>query len=103
MFTLSPIHSKNLLKSVRCRLKLLRSKRDTIVRQLRDDVAQLLEKGQDESAFTRVSYSFGIVFHLPFAISVLTIGMELQYRKDEIDYSWKLFVSAIKTEDTNYD
>eukprot|EP00268_Persea_americana_P030937 TRINITY_DN3000_c0_g1_i6.p1 TRINITY_DN3000_c0_g1~~TRINITY_DN3000_c0_g1_i6.p1 ORF type:complete len:833 (+),score=143.87 TRINITY_DN3000_c0_g1_i6:1823-4321(+) len=49
---------KALIKCVRCRLKLLRSKREIIIRQLRDDVAQLLKNGQDESAFARVEQLF---------------------------------------------
>ncbi|XXG71746.1 hypothetical protein AAC387_Pa07g1001 [Persea americana] len=49
---------KELIKSIRCRLKLLRSKRDTIVRQLREDVVQLLKNGQDESALTWVEQLF---------------------------------------------
>lgn len=63
---LSPMNSKALIKCVRCRLKLLRSKRDIIIRQLRDDVAQLLKNGQDESAFARVCISIGIVSLLLF-------------------------------------
>lgn len=45
---------KELIKCLRCRLKLLRSKRDVIIRQLRGDVAQLLKKGLEQSAFARV-------------------------------------------------
>lgn len=60
------MNSKALIKCVRCRLKLLRSKRDIIIRQLRDDVAQLLKNGQDESAFARVCTSIGIVSLLLF-------------------------------------
>lgn len=45
---------KKLIRKVQCRLKLLKNKRCTIVRQLRDDVAQLLKHGHYHSAFNRV-------------------------------------------------
>ncbi|KAL7002376.1 hypothetical protein U1Q18_003531 [Sarracenia purpurea var. burkii] len=49
---------KKLIRGVQCRLKLLKNKRSAIVRQLRDDVAQLLKHGHDLSAFHRVEQLF---------------------------------------------
>lgn len=46
--------SKKLIKRVRCRLKLLKNKRYTIVKQLREDMAQLIKLGYEETAFNRV-------------------------------------------------
>lgn len=46
--------SKKLIKRVQCRLKLLKNKRYTIVKQLREDLAQLIKLGYEESAFNRV-------------------------------------------------
>ncbi|XP_042038027.1 uncharacterized protein LOC121783908 isoform X1 [Salvia splendens] len=45
---------KKLIKRVQCRLKLLRSKRSCIVKQLRRDVAELLKHGHHQLAFERV-------------------------------------------------
>ncbi|XP_010242011.1 PREDICTED: uncharacterized protein LOC104586459 [Nelumbo nucifera] len=45
---------KKLIRNVQCRLKLLKNKRGSIIRQLREDIAQLLKNGQHQSAFTRV-------------------------------------------------
>ncbi|KAI3953021.1 hypothetical protein MKX01_028713 [Papaver californicum] len=45
---------KRLLKRVQCRIKLLKNKRDSIIRHLREDIIQLLKNGQDHSAFARV-------------------------------------------------
>lgn len=45
---------KELIRRVQCRLKLLKNKRFSIVRQLREDVGQLLKLGQEQSAFNRV-------------------------------------------------
>ncbi|KAK6142340.1 hypothetical protein DH2020_022688 [Rehmannia glutinosa] len=39
---------------VQCRLKLLKNKRNCIVKQCREDVAELLKHGHDQSAFERV-------------------------------------------------
>ncbi|PIA30666.1 hypothetical protein AQUCO_05400043v1 [Aquilegia coerulea] len=46
--------SKKLIRRVQCRLKLLKNKRDSIVRQLRKDVVQLIKNGHEECAFTRI-------------------------------------------------
>ncbi|KAL5976176.1 hypothetical protein ACLOJK_020506 [Asimina triloba] len=46
--------SKKLIGCARCRLKLLRSKRDAIVRHVRADIAQLLRGGHQQTAFFRV-------------------------------------------------
>lgn len=46
--------SKRLLKKVQCRLKLLKNKRVTIVRQLKDDLSELLKHGHEQIAFDRV-------------------------------------------------
>ncbi|KAI3465731.1 hypothetical protein Pfo_022394 [Paulownia fortunei] len=45
---------KKLIKAVQCRLKLLKNKRCCIVKQLREDVAELLKHGHDQNAFERV-------------------------------------------------
>ncbi|XP_043712794.1 uncharacterized protein LOC122661465 [Telopea speciosissima] len=49
---------KKLIRHVQCRLKLLKNKRGTIIRQLREDVAQLLKLDQEKSAFARVEQLF---------------------------------------------
>lgn len=49
---------KKLIKRVQCRLKLLKNKRCSIVRQLREDVAQLLSYGHEQNAFDRVEQIF---------------------------------------------
>ncbi|PSS16315.1 IST1-like protein [Actinidia chinensis var. chinensis] len=49
---------KKLIRRVQCRIKLLKNKRCSIVRQLRDDVAQLLAHGHEQSAFDRVEQLF---------------------------------------------
>lgn len=49
---------KRLIRKVQCRLKLLKNKRCTIVRQLRDDVAQLLKQGHFQTALDRVEHVF---------------------------------------------
>ncbi|KAK9284763.1 hypothetical protein L1049_023940 [Liquidambar formosana] len=46
--------SKKLIRRVQCRLKLLKNKRYSIVRQLREDVGQLLKIGHEQNAFNRV-------------------------------------------------
>ncbi|KAG6618161.1 hypothetical protein I3842_Q124300 [Carya illinoinensis] len=45
---------KKLINRVQCRLKLLKNKRNSIVRQLREDVAQLIKGGYEHIAFNRV-------------------------------------------------
>ncbi|KAF6163135.1 hypothetical protein GIB67_024999 [Kingdonia uniflora] len=45
---------KKLILRVQCRLKLLKNKRESIIRQLEGDVAQLIKAGKDQSAFARV-------------------------------------------------
>ncbi|XP_058073258.1 uncharacterized protein LOC131221971 isoform X2 [Magnolia sinica] len=49
---------KELIRCVRCRLKLLRNKRDAIIKHLRSDIAQLLDTGQQQSALFRVEQLF---------------------------------------------
>ncbi|XP_010245319.1 PREDICTED: uncharacterized protein LOC104588894 [Nelumbo nucifera] len=44
---------KKLIRCVQYRLKLLKNKRSSIIRQLREDIAQLLKNGRDQSAFIR--------------------------------------------------
>ncbi|MBA0805445.1 hypothetical protein Gohar_004961, partial [Gossypium harknessii] len=44
---------KKLIKRVQCRLKLLKNKRFTIVKQLREDLAQLIKLGYQQTAFNR--------------------------------------------------
>ncbi|KAL2252183.1 uncharacterized protein LOC105167560 [Sesamum indicum] len=45
---------KKLMKTVQCRLKLLKNKRSCIVKQLREDAAELLKHGLHQTAFERV-------------------------------------------------
>ncbi|XP_060211433.1 uncharacterized protein LOC132638638 [Lycium barbarum] len=49
---------KNLIKRVTCRLKLLKNKRSCIVKQLRDDLGQLLRHGHYQIVFDRVEQLF---------------------------------------------
>ncbi|KAK2644122.1 hypothetical protein Ddye_019317 [Dipteronia dyeriana] len=49
---------KNLVRRVQCRLKFLKIKRDSIVMQLRDEIAQLIQHGHDDIAFSRVEKLF---------------------------------------------
>ncbi|EEF44469.1 uncharacterized protein LOC8262099 isoform X2 [Ricinus communis] len=49
---------KRLIKRVQCRLELLKSKRHSIVRQLREDVAQLIKIGYDDIACNRAEHLF---------------------------------------------
>lgn len=46
--------SKGVIKRARCRLKLLKNKRHAIVRQTRDDMAELIKSGHQETAVKRV-------------------------------------------------
>lgn len=45
---------KKLIRRVQCRLKLLRNKRESIIRQLRQDVVQLIKSGHQDSALSRI-------------------------------------------------
>lgn len=47
--------SKTALKLVASRAKLLKNKKEVVVKQLRRDLAQLLEQGQVQTARIRVS------------------------------------------------
>ncbi|KAK0578054.1 hypothetical protein LWI29_004292 [Acer saccharum] len=49
---------KNLVRRVQCKLKFLKIKRDSIVMQLRDEIAQLIENGHNDIAFSRVEQLF---------------------------------------------
>lgn len=44
------------------RIKLLRNKREAVVRQMRRDIAMLLESGQDATARVRVTLFIFILF-----------------------------------------
>ncbi|XP_026410766.1 IST1 homolog [Papaver somniferum] len=44
---------KTVIKRLQCRLKLLKDKRDLIIRQSREDILRLLENGQNQRAFDR--------------------------------------------------
>lgn len=46
--------SKKLIQQLQCRLKLLKNKRCSIVRLLREDLAELIKIGHEETAFNRV-------------------------------------------------
>ncbi|KAF9596384.1 hypothetical protein IFM89_009732 [Coptis chinensis] len=45
---------KKLIRRVQCRLKLLKNKRDSIVRQVRQDVVQLIKDGHEDCALSRI-------------------------------------------------
>ncbi|KAI4333984.1 hypothetical protein L6164_018728 [Bauhinia variegata] len=45
---------KKVIKKAQCRLKLLKSKRNAIVRQSREDVAELIKNGHEQTALNRV-------------------------------------------------
>ncbi|TKY48850.1 IST1-like protein [Spatholobus suberectus] len=45
---------KKTIKAARCRLRLLKNKRQAIARQLRKDLAELIQSGHEETAFNRV-------------------------------------------------
>ncbi|KAK3039565.1 hypothetical protein RJ639_027709 [Escallonia herrerae] len=49
---------KKLVRRVQCRLKLLKNKRCSIVRQLRDDMARLIKHGHHDIAFNRAEQLF---------------------------------------------
>lgn len=51
------MNSKKLIKRVQCRLKLLKNKRQSIVRNLRQDMAQLIKYDHVDIAFNRVYIS----------------------------------------------
>jgi Regulator of Vps4 activity in the MVB pathway len=56
------IFSKAEAKMATARIKLLRNKRDGQIRQMRRDIAMLLESGQDDIARIRVIFYFNPVF-----------------------------------------
>ncbi|MCL7051741.1 hypothetical protein MKW94_020121 [Papaver nudicaule] len=45
---------KRLIKRVQCRIKLLKNKRESMIRHSRQDIIQLLNNGQDQTAFALV-------------------------------------------------
>ncbi|XP_059660962.1 uncharacterized protein LOC132307268 [Cornus florida] len=49
---------KKLIRRVQCRLKLLKNKRCSIVRHIREDVAQLLKNGHEQNAINRIEQLF---------------------------------------------
>lgn len=59
-------YSKKLLRKVQCRLKLLKNKRSSILRNSRDDVAQLLRFGYDQNAFDRVHICNNLLFQFVY-------------------------------------
>lgn len=81
--------SKKLLGLLHCRLKLLKRKEHSIVRQLREDIAQLLKNGQNDSAFARVGTTSFIVdfllFIIIFFIIYLFLHVAINYVKVEIN------------------
>ncbi|KAL5124777.1 Protein NRT1/ PTR FAMILY 5.6 [Glycine soja] len=46
--------SKKAIKRASCRLRLLKNKRQAIARQLRKDLAKLIQSGHEETAFNRI-------------------------------------------------
>ena len=65
-FGLFLVFSKTALKLAASRIKLLKNKKDAQVKQLKRDVAQLLESGQERTAMIRVCYSRSLLFLLVF-------------------------------------
>lgn len=65
-FGLFLVFSKTALKLSASRIKLLKNKKDAQVKQLKRDVAQLLESGQERTAMIRVCYSRSLLFLLVF-------------------------------------
>ncbi|KHN45275.1 hypothetical protein glysoja_043450 [Glycine soja] len=47
-------YSKKAIKRASCRLRLLKNKRQAIARQLRKDLAKLIQSGHEETAFNRI-------------------------------------------------
>lgn len=50
----SLFYSKKAIKRARYRIKLLKNKKDAIVRQLRKDLVELIQGGYEEAALNRV-------------------------------------------------
>ncbi|KAG5072285.1 hypothetical protein JHK86_007496 [Glycine max] len=50
----NPLEVKKAIKRVRCRLRLLKNKRQAIARQLRNDLVELIQSGHEETAFNQV-------------------------------------------------
>lgn len=61
-FGLNQLNSKTMAKMAMARIKLLRNKREAVVRQMRRDIALLLQSGQDATARIRVNFLF-LSFH----------------------------------------
>lgn len=57
MMSLSIECSKMSLKLAIARIKLLKNKREVLLKQMKRDLAKLLESGQEQSARIRVSFS----------------------------------------------
>lgn len=51
-------NSKTMAKMAVARVKLLRNKREVVIRQMRRDIAMLLDKKQDATARVRVIFPF---------------------------------------------
>lgn len=49
-------YSKKAIKKACYRIKFLKNKRQTIVKQLRNDLAELIQSGHEEIALNRVIY-----------------------------------------------
>lgn len=99
-FGLFLVFSKTALKLAASRIKLLKNKKDAQVKQLKRDVAQLLESGQERTAMIRVRYSRSLLFLLvcffefPFRFwslfnhSVVLVMILLVIWFFSIEYNW---------------
>lgn len=59
-------NSKTMAKMAVARIKLLRNKREVVVRQMRRDIAMLLESKQDATARVRVNFSSNFMPYIQF-------------------------------------
>jgi hypothetical protein len=55
-------YSKTAAKMAVARIKLLRNKREVVVKQMRRDIALLLQSGQDATAQIRVTFHLKFLF-----------------------------------------
>lgn len=67
--------SKTSLKLAASRIKLLKNKRDAQVKQLKRELAQLLESGQDQTARIRVRGKNLTLFPPPSLLILFTIAI----------------------------
>ncbi|CAJ1956550.1 unnamed protein product [Sphenostylis stenocarpa] len=75
---------KKAIKRARCRLSLLKNKRRAIARQLRKDLAELIQSGHEETAYNRVCYVTVQLLDMLFCLilcilqNLIRIGAEVE-------------------------